>query len=239
MLGRVRCDHRRPPARTLVRRPRSTRRRSSSPSRLSFGQSQSAVSLPGRSCGGERAIDAATRSTGDQWSVELVSERSERGTVFSHEVESRIEYPSFSTSSRSTPRSSRRERSRSRADEPGCVSAWCLAGQRRASRPGGRRRPPPVLHGCAPAMATPARSTRPGRRLPRARRGGWRVSSRTPSRSTRTPSRKQTARSRRCGVVRQRRSTMQVVTKQDRSWTCTSATGPPVEPAGPIAECRP
>jgi hypothetical protein len=34
--------------------------------------------------------------SGDQWSVELVSEWSEGGTVFSHEVEYRIEYPSFS-----------------------------------------------------------------------------------------------------------------------------------------------
>jgi hypothetical protein len=35
------------------------------------------------------------RHSGDQWSVELVSEWSEGGTVFSHELEHRIEYPSF------------------------------------------------------------------------------------------------------------------------------------------------
>ena len=36
------------------------------------------------------------RISGDQWSVELVTEWCEGGTVFSHEVEHRIEYASFS-----------------------------------------------------------------------------------------------------------------------------------------------
>jgi hypothetical protein len=35
------------------------------------------------------------RISGDQWSVELVSEWSEGGTVFSHELEHRVEYPSL------------------------------------------------------------------------------------------------------------------------------------------------